>query len=219
MIVKICGITTVEDGLAALESGADMLGFNFHPPSPRYVTPDSCTRLVAALRQAGTPFVAVGVFVNAPPARVMSMLDECHLDLAQLSGDETPTDVAALRGLAFKAIRATDGTAANEQAARFAVSTGAQLRPALLLDAPGGAGSYGGTGQTADWQVAATITARYDVLLAGGLTPDNVAVAIHAVRPWGVDVASGVESAPGRKDPARMRAFIEAAQAATIVRS
>jgi phosphoribosylanthranilate isomerase len=156
----------------------------------------------------------VGIFVNAPPSEVARLLAECDLDLAQLSGDETPEDLAALRGRAFKAIRVTGPAAADGDARRFAIPGEGRTMPAMLLDAAAGAGQYGGTGQMADWQVAAALAARYHLLLAGGLNPENVAEAVRAVRPWGVDVASGVESSPGRKDPARIRAFIESAHRA-----
>jgi phosphoribosylanthranilate isomerase len=203
MIVKICGVARLEDGLAALDAGADMLGFNFHPPSPRYVAPEDCAGMVAALRRAA-PFTAVGVFVNTPASEVAAALDACGLDLAQLSGDEPPEALHALGDRAFKAIRAAD------EADRFAVPSTA-VRPALLLDAQAGA-AYGGTGRTADWGLAHALAGRYNLLLAGGLRPENVADAVRQARPWGVDVASGVESAPGRKDAALMRAFIVAAR-------
>jgi phosphoribosylanthranilate isomerase len=211
VIVKICGITTVEDGLAALDTGAEVLGFNFYPPSPRYLTPSACAALVSALRGTGAQFSAVGVFVNSTPNDIVRIMSICDLDLAQLSGDEPPDDLAQIgAGRAFKSIRAY-GTVALEQAARYAVQPGA-LRPALLLDAAAGAGQYGGTGISADWQTAAELTETYSLLLAGGLRPDNVAQAVRQARPWGVDVASGVESSPGRKDPTLMRAFVAAAR-------
>ena len=200
MIVKVCGITTLDDGLAALDAGAEMLGFNFYPPSPRYLTTAACTELVSALRGAGPQFSAVGVFVNENPAEIRRMMSICDLDLAQLSGDEPPGDLAAVgEGRAFKSIRAR-GAVAISEADRYAVQPGA-LRPALLLDAAAGTGQYGGTGLSADRQAAAHLAATHALLLAGGLRPDNVAEAVRQVRPWGVDVASGVESAPGRKDP------------------
>jgi phosphoribosylanthranilate isomerase len=206
--VKICGITTLADGLAAVEAGADLLGFNFHPPSPRYLAPAACAALVAALRARGAPSAMVAVFVNASPAWAASILEECGLDLAQLSGDEPPADLAALGGRAFKGIRPSNANHASELAAAYAARV---APPALLLDANAGAGRYGGAGQIGDWAVARGLAARYPILLAGGLRPENVAAAIEAVQPWGVDVASGVESSPGRKDADRMRAFVRAA--------
>ncbi len=202
--VKICGIRTLDDALAAVAAGADALGFNFYPPSPRYIEPERCAHLVARLRELTAGVTLVGVFVNADPAEVRRVLALCGLDQAQLSGDEPPEHIAALGGRAFKAIRPTKLSAARLAAASYARRT----PPALLVDAAGG--GFGGSGQTANWEIAAALASKMPILLAGGLTPDNVAAAITAVRPWGVDVASGVESAPGVKDPARLRAFVRA---------
>jgi phosphoribosylanthranilate isomerase len=204
--VKICGVKTLDDALASLDAGADMLGFNFHPPSPRYLTVDACARLAAHIRNRGEAVTLVGVFVNRPPVEVEAILDTCGLDLAQLSGDEPPDDLLVLGLRAFKAIRAVSRSDAAEQARRYRVT--APDAPALLLDASDTAGSFGGTGQTADWQVAAALAAEMQLMLAGGLKPENVAAAVTAVRPWGVDVASGVESAPGIKDPQKIAAFV-----------
>ncbi|MCX7670029.1 MAG: phosphoribosylanthranilate isomerase [Anaerolineae bacterium] len=207
MIVKICGITTLDDALAALDAGADMLGFNFYPPSPRYIAPAACMALVQALRRRGTRAILVGVFVNTPPAEVAAILETCELDLAQLSGDEPTTDLIPLGERAFKAIRPRDADHAAALAATYARR---MTPPALLVDAAAGAGRFGGTGQVADWTAAAAIAAATPILLAGGLHPANVAAAIAAVRPWGVDVASGVEATPGRKDVEKMKAFVRA---------
>jgi len=208
MNVKICGITTLDDALAAVEAGGDMLGFNFYPPSPRYIEPAACTLMVAALRARGASTTMVGVFVNMPPGRVAAILDECGLDLAQLSGDEPPSDLMMLGERAFKGIRPGDAAEAVALAARYVVRI---APPVLLVDASAGAGQFGGTGQIGDWDAAAA-AAVHPILLAGGLRPENVAAAIAAVKPWGVDVASGVESSPGRKDAAKMRAFVRAAR-------
>jgi len=206
--IKICGITCLDDALAALDAGADMLGFNFYPPSPRHVERAACAELVGALRGRGYTATLVGVFVNAPPADVNRILDACGLDLAQLSGDEPPADLAFLGERAFKAIRPRDTAEARILAAAYPIR-GAP--PAWLLDASVGAGQFGGTGQTGDWAAARGLAARQPILLAGGLRPENVAAAIAAVQPWGVDVASGVESSPGRKDEAKMKTFVRAA--------
>jgi phosphoribosylanthranilate isomerase len=210
--VKICGITTRQDALAAVDAGADMLGFNFYPKSKRYITPEACWRIVSALTQyAKQPLVAritlVGVFVNASPAEIEAIADDCHLDLVQLSGDEPPEFLRALGPSALKGIRPTSLEEAHADAARFA----RPASPALLVDAyrPG---EYGGTGHTGDWELAQKLATQYPILLAGGLNPDNVAAAVAQVRPWGVDVASGVESSPGRKDAAKMKAFVQAAR-------
>jgi phosphoribosylanthranilate isomerase len=144
----------------------------------------------------------VGVFVNSPPETIKTILEICSLDLAQLHGDETSETVNALARKAFKAFHGVPPYVngfAREQV------------PAFLIDASV-KGAYGGTGVTADWSAAAELAERYPLLLAGGLTPENVADAVRQVQPWGVDVASGVESAPGVKDASRMKAFVQAAK-------
>jgi phosphoribosylanthranilate isomerase len=215
MIVKICGIKTLEDAVAALEAGADMLGFNFYPPSPRYIAPQDCAVLVGRLRQLGCPARLVGVFVNAPASAIASILDECGLDLAQLSGDEPAETLAALRWRAYKALRLARPGDLESCLARYspALRAPALQEPAWLVDAyrPG---EYGGTGVRADWRLASALADRSQILLAGGLTPDNVAEAVQQVHPWGVDVASGVELHPGVKHPDKMRAFIQSARRA-----
>ena len=211
MIVKICGIRTLDDALAALDAGADMLGFNFYAPSPRNIAPAACARLVAHLRQRGATAVLVGVFVNLPPAQAATILDECGLDLAQLHGNEPPADLLALAGRAFKAIRPPDLQEARALAAAYSLPTPPAGAPALLVDAAA-VGAYGGSGQVTNWELAAALAAETRLLLAGGLRPDNVAAAVAAVQPWGVDAASGVESAPGVKDPALMAEFIARAK-------
>jgi phosphoribosylanthranilate isomerase len=209
MKVKICGLTNLDEALAAAEAGADLLGFNFYPPSPRYVAPQVCREMVAELRRRGCPAILVGVFVNEPPDQVRQTLQFCGLDLAQLSGDEPPSQLKKLDGSAFKAVRPRSLPAAREMAVQYARSTA----PALLVDAHHPA-LFGGTGRTGDWPAASALADDYPLLLAGGLTPDNVSQAIREVHPWGVDVASGVESSPGRKDIGKMRAFIAAAKQA-----
>ncbi|MBN1811410.1 MAG: bifunctional indole-3-glycerol-phosphate synthase TrpC/phosphoribosylanthranilate isomerase TrpF [Anaerolineae bacterium] len=205
--VKICGITTRQDALAAVDAGADMLGFNFYPRSKRYIPPEQCVRIVSFLAQYTARVQLVGVFVNATRAEVEAIADDCHLDLVQLSGDEAPEILAIIGDRAFKGIRPTSLEEARADAARFARSAS----PALLVDAHH-PGKYGGTGHTGDWELAYELAAQYPILLAGGLTPENVAAAVTQVRPWGVDVASGVESSPGRKDPTKMKAFVQAAR-------
>jgi phosphoribosylanthranilate isomerase len=202
--VKICGIKTLEDALRAVEAGADLLGFNFYPPSPRYISPPDCARLVAGLHSRGAQVLAVGVFVNQPVENILPVLEACGLELAQLSGDEPPEALDDLHGRGFKALRPGPGEAALRQAACYARRG---LPPALLVDAHS-PGQYGGTGQTGNWEVARRVAAAYPLLLAGGLRPENVARAVRAVRPWGVDVASGVEALPGLKDFQRMQAFV-----------
>ncbi len=206
MKVKICGLTNLEDALAASDAGADLLGFNFYPASPRYIAPPDCARLVNALRSRGCPALLVGVFVNMPAGEVAAILGQCSLDLAQLSGDESPQALASLGESGFKALRPTSLPEMEEMTRRFPARA---HPPAWLVDAyrPD---AYGGTGQVARWDLARRLARQAPVLLAGGLNPSNVVEAIRQVRPWGVDVASGVESTPGHKDNLKISAFIRA---------
>lgn len=211
--IKICGITNVDDARGALAAGADLLGFILYPKSPRYIEPGAVAVVLTALRddraKRQRPLRTVGVFVNEPLARVQAILGETGLDLAQLHGDEPAGMVTALAGRAFKAIRPPDAEQARAEAAQMA-PLGPDAGPAWLMDAYDPA-AYGGTGRRADWHVAGELARRYPgLLLAGGLTPENVAAAVAAVQPWGVDVSSGVEASPGRKDPAKVRAFVAA---------
>jgi phosphoribosylanthranilate isomerase len=220
MRVKICGITRLEDALTAVSLGADMLGFNFYPGSKRYVTPQAAAALIremkAALERdrmvADHPVANVGIFVNTPPAQIRTIMEQCGLDLAQLSGDEPPQDLEALGGRGFKAIRPSSPAEAAQLAAQFARPA---AKPAFLIDAYHPE-AYGGTGETGDWTLAARFAAAYPLMLAGGLTPQNVETAARQVKPWGVDVASGVESAPGVKDSAKMDLFIKQAKSTLI---
>ncbi len=207
-VVKICGVRTLDNALAAVDAGADMLGFNFYPPSPRYIEPSACADLVARMsaERARLPQL-VGVFVNEAPETIRLILQTCRLDYAQLSGDESPDDLRRLEGRAFKAIRARDVEDALDLARCYANDAA----PALLLDASR-TGLYGGSGAVADWSIATALAAEMPLMLAGGLTPENVAEAVRAVRPWGVDVASGVESAPGVKDATKMSEFVRRAK-------
>jgi phosphoribosylanthranilate isomerase len=212
MKIKICGITSLEDALSAIDAGADLLGFNFYPKSPRYLTPEACAEIQSSIPNHRSSILSVGVFVNSPAAEIVSILDQCGLPLAQLSGDERPETLAALGGRAFKALRLRE----PDMTAAAMASLPARLSPpACLVDAyrPG---EYGGTGQTADWNLAACLARTSPILLAGGLTPENVATAVQQVHPWGVDVASGVETSPGRKDTVKLRQFIRNARQASI---
>lgn len=213
--VKICGVTTLDDALAAAEAGADMLGLNFHKPSPRYIDPAAAQTLCDALRErlgAACPLL-VGVFVNSSVGDISNVMNRVGLDAGQLSGDESVDMLRELRGLAFKAIRPPNKVLALDDAAYYAPHFPTDERlPSLLLDAyhPG---LYGGTGEQASTEVAVTVKDSVPrLMLAGGLTPENVADRVQAVQPWGVDVASGVESAPGVKDPEKVRALIVAAK-------
>ena len=233
--VKLCGMTCLEDVQAAMTAGADLLGFIFFPKSPRYVPPEQVRDILAAAEPGRAGIQSVGVFVNETPETVAQVLDFCGLDLAQLHGEEPPAmlglgdgsaeavaidsggpkeDPGKMRGRAYKALRPRSRDEAAALARRYALSQDLRLGgrlPAFLLDA------YhphlrGGTGETGDWSLASRLASQYPILLAGGLDPSNVARAVQTVRPWGVDVASGVETSPGRKDHAAMRAFVAAAK-------
>lgn len=197
--IKICGIKTVNDAVAATEAGADLIGFNFYPKSPRYVEVGMVRNIMSMLRQIGR-VTTVGVFVNASVAEIFATMETLGLNLAQLHGDEPAGMLHQLAGQGFKAFRGIP-----ERVNGFVRSDA----PAFLVDASV-KGLYGGSGVTADWNGAAELAKRFPLLLAGGLTPENVADAVRRVRPWGVDVASGVESAPGEKDAAKMKAFVKA---------
>jgi phosphoribosylanthranilate isomerase len=199
--IKICGIKTLPDALSAIEAGADYLGFNFYPESQRFIQAQDCAEITVILKKESPPIQLVGVFVNSAAEEIKTIMKLCSLDLAQLHGDESPKFRSAIGDAAFKAFRGVPDGEAGAYARGVA--------PAFLVDAAV-KGAYGGTGATADWSAAAGLAKRYPLLLAGGLTPENVAEAIRQVHPWGVDVASGVESSPGRKDAGRMKVFVEA---------
>jgi phosphoribosylanthranilate isomerase len=206
-IVKICGLRRVEHALAAVEAGADLLGFIF-APSRRQVQPDEVAEIARAVRAAADRRVGlVGVFVNETPEHMSAIADTCDLDAIQLNGDEERPILDRLPGrMVIKAIRLDD----TPQERGWLSATAPGLH--LLVDAhvPG---SYGGAGVVADWERAALLSRQRPIILAGGLTPDNLAVAIDHVRPWGVDVSSGVETG-GVKDSAKIRAFVAAAHGA-----
>ena len=195
----------MNDALAAIDAGADYLGFNFYPKSVRFVEKQTCADITSVLKKEHPHIRLVGVFVNSSVEDVKDILDTCSLDLAQLHGDETSEMLNQLNGKAFKAFR---GVADVETDKRMI----ADSAPAFLIDASV-KGVYGGSGVTADWNGAAELAKKYPLLLAGGLTPENVAEAIGRVKPWGVDVASGVESAPGEKDADLMVKFVKAVRA------
>lgn len=203
MKVKICGITRLEDALVAVDAGADFLGFNFAEeakPKRRYIDPDRALEIVEKLPASVTK---VAVTVNADAEQIRGYLE--FMDWVQLHGDETPEDCRVLGDRAVKAFR-----------------VGSDFRPESILEYPVGAylldafvpGQSGGTGQTCDWEAArATVALTPRLILAGGLTPENVAEAIAAVQPYAVDTAGGVESEPGKKDHERIRSFIDRAKA------
>jgi phosphoribosylanthranilate isomerase len=195
--VKICGITNLEDALTAIDAGADALGFVFYPPSPRYIFPELAAKIIRRL----PPFVqTVGLFVNEELTIVNTTADQCGLDVIQLHGEETPGYCESVLRRVIKAFRVKDITDLDSLE-QYDVSS-------CLLDAWSPA-AHGGTGQTFNWEIAAAAVKRgHRVVLAGGLTPDNVAEAVRRVKPYAVDVSSGVECSPGRKNADKIRKFI-----------
>jgi phosphoribosylanthranilate isomerase len=198
--VKICGVTSVEDALLCCEAGADAIGLNFAASSPRRVSLDIARAIVTALPAR---VLSVGVFVDADAATLRAVRDQLGLGCLQLHGDESPELLAQFLPHAYKALRVRDASVLDD-AARYAGEF-------LLLDAyvPG---VHGGSGARFDWTLATALATARKLTLAGGLTPQNVGEAIAAVRPFCVDVASGVEHSPGRKDAALVRAFVQAAK-------
>lgn len=207
MRIKICGLRRLYDGEAALAAGADLVGVVFYAPSPRYLPPEEARRLLAALRERfpATGWAAVGVFVNAPLEHVHAVAAACALDYVQLHGTEDAAYCARVTRPVIKAVRLPE--LPPPAAFRGAEAWGAAR---LLIDAAA-PGRWGGTGQTYDWQQARPY-AR-EALVAGGLTPDNVAEAVRVMAPWGLDVSSGVER-DGWKDAALIERFIARARAA-----
>lgn len=193
--LKVCGITSLADARAAIAVGAEYLGFNFYRKSPRYLTPDAARAIIAQLPE---DVLTVGIFVNeAQPQDVLASLQAANVQLAQLHGDEDPAYCAAVGAeRVIKALRVGDGFEARQVLDYPA--------RAILLDAFD-KNLYGGTGKTANWNVAREVAQLVPLFLAGGLSPDNIAAAICAVQPFAVDVNSGVERAPGHKDPDKLR--------------
>jgi len=200
--IKICGITNQEDAEAAVAAGADALGFVFYARSPRYIEPAVAKRIIAQL----PPFVlSIGVFVNHDQESIRNLVDECGLAFAQLHGDETPTFCESLGRPVLRALRLHDRgslLALAEYKGRMGVK-------GFVVDAYSSE-AYGGTGQTVDWSLAREVAHAAPILLAGGLTPGNVQEAIQHVHPYGVDISSGVEEHPGKKDHEKIRAFTQA---------
>jgi phosphoribosylanthranilate isomerase len=225
MWVKICANTNLEDARAAVDAGADALGFVF-APSARRISPRDAGRITAALPKA---IGKVGVFLNQSADLVVDTVEKAGLTVVQLHGNEDAAFVRALlaagqaRGCAFQVLKTVAVPAGTGAPPSAAVEIGSdpqapQLFHALLLDATVSGQRGGGTGKTFDWRASATwvrlLGRKFNLVIAGGLNPENVGEAVEIFRPWGVDVASGVEREPGKKDHERLRAFVQAARAA-----
>lgn len=201
--VKICGITSHEDAQAAVDAGADALGFIFVNGTPRYIEPEVAVAIIARM----PPFVAsVGVFIDRTPEEIEMIVRACGLSLAQLHGHESP-DACGRLGVPF--IKAIHVQGEHDLEALH----GYPQAKAFVLDTYV-VGQPGGTGRTFPWEIAAKAARQTRIILSGGLTPDNVALAVTQVRPYGLDVSSGVEASPGRKDHHKVREFIEQARKA-----
>jgi phosphoribosylanthranilate isomerase len=208
LVVKICGITTVADAECAIDAGADALGFVFWPMSPRRTTVEAAA---AISRELPTTVRRVGVFVNETREAMARAADAVGLDLLQLHGDEPVEAIAGLPRPAIKAVRVGKGFAQDEALRYAAVAAGVLVDTRL----PGETHRPGGTGVPFDWSLVKGLASRVSFLmLAGGLGPGNVGEAVREVRPHAVDVSSGVEALPGRKDPEKVRAFVKAAREA-----
>jgi len=207
--VKICGIREEAHALAVIEAGGDFIGLVL-APSPRQVTPDRARDIVSAIRQCSKNTEVVGVFVNMPAPVVNRIAGTCNLDWVQLSGDESLEYCRQITSPLIKAVRISPGQHFQEICANLTAGAAvlSARRYVYLLDSQV-KGKYGGTGMTFDWSLARQAAAQFPVIIAGGLTPENVARAIEMVTPWGVDVSSGVE-VDGVKDIAKIRTFIEA---------
>src|SRR5689334_13422081 len=198
--VIICGITSEVDAEAAVEAGANLIGFNFYPKSPRRISEEDAAKIRAKLPRK---VKAVGIFVNRLPADIIALRSSLELDAVQLHGDETPETVAEIASVVqvIKAFRVEP---------EFPLTTLEQYSQAFafLFDAAH-TDQYGGTGRTTDWDVARRASLMHRIILAGGLKVENVAAAVRIVRPYGIDVASGVESSLGKKDHGLLREFIK----------
>lgn len=199
--VKVCGVTTPDDARMCVDAGVDWLGINFVPSSLRVVGRRAASEIMAAVR---APVTWVAVVADQGVDFARARLDEDGFDWVQLHGSEPPNELDALQPRAYRAVGIATSTDVNT-----ARATAGEV---LLVDAKTADGRTGGTGTSFDWTLVRALSGSRRVLLAGGLTPENVARAVAEARPWGVDVASGVESEPRRKDPARVSAFVAAAR-------
>ncbi len=218
MKVKICGLTRLDDAIAATEAGADYLGFIFYPLSKRSIDVTTAQSITATLRQRADCPLLVGVFVNETADSMAEILEVVHLDFAQLSGEEVPFIVADERsplfGRSYKALRPTSFEEAKVETEWYLAPQKTASQPTLLID------TYhptlrGGTGETGNWEMSARLARSIPgLMLAGGLSVENIAEAVKTVKPFAVDVASGVEAKPGIKDHALVRDFIRIAKTA-----
>lgn len=199
-LIKVCGVTSVCDALMLVEAGVNLLGLNFVPSSPRFISVSTAQAIVEAV---GARVEVIGVVANRPPAELNQLRELIGLGAWQLHGDEPPEVFAELSAVDYKAVRI-----ASASDVMLARSYPGQR---ILVDAKV-PGILGGSGHTFDWRLVQELAQERQLLLAGGMTPANVALATQSVRPWAIDTASGVESAPGRKDAHKVRALIEAAR-------
>ena len=198
-LIKICGITLEEDAENALNSGVDAIGLNFYAASPRYVTIEQATKISNLVKDNA---LIVGLFVNAEPDFVRQVQDKVPLDILQFHGDESPEYCEQFKRSYWKALRVKDSAEVAGQILAHAKAS------AILLDA-WLEEQYGGTGETFDWDFIKDLTLSQKLILAGGINPQNAAQAVKQVRPWGIDVSSGVEESPGIKSAKLMKQFIE----------
>jgi phosphoribosylanthranilate isomerase len=208
MKIKICGLKTIEDSMAVCRAGADMLGFNFYRLSPRYIELTVCREIINRIKQEFPNAIHVGVFVNQSVDEIKEIVEITRIDAVQLSGNETIETLQHVGEIAFKALRVSTFDEVEEI---IDLLPKRSLSPAFLIDSYDEE-TYGGTGKTGNWALAAKVAKNHRILLAGGLNPENIEEAIRKVRPWGVDVASGVERECGVKDPEKIIKFIQKAR-------
>ena len=208
--IKVCGVTLPDDAARVAAAGADFIGFNFWPKSKRYLTPERAPMLAAVARGSGAAKL-VGVFVDPTVEEVLAVTTRVDIDIIQLHGDETPEFVKKLSLSVYRPVWKAIPVASSKDIQHL----GAWSSEAILLDAP--TPGRGGAGAKFDWKLAREARERFprlNIILAGGLNPENVTEAIKTVEPWAVDVASGIEAGPGIKDPAKLEAFVGAARLA-----